>query len=414
MKPFFKVQTVEQVHAIAESVPRLPAEEIGLSQALGRSLAHDFSAPHDLPGFDRATMDGFAVRGRDTFGAGESEPGYLTLAGEALMGQAPGFSLGQGQCARIATGGMLPQGADAVVMVEHTRSLADGMVEITRPAAPGTNVLGAADDAAQGQILLPAGQCLRPQDLGLLAGLGVSRLKVIRRPRVGVISTGDEVVPVESNPGPGQVRDVNTHTLAALVTQAGGEPHCLGLVLDREDLLAAKVAESMAANDLTLLSGGSSVGVRDFTAQVFLSFPEAHLLVHGVAMSPGKPFIWTRSQGRHLIGLPGQVASCLVAFHILVGPILERLLGREALPFTRFARLNAKLTRNLASAQGREDYARVRVSPNGEGAWLAEPVLGKSGLIRTLTQGHGLVRVPLEKEGLEQGSPVEVLLFPVN
>jgi molybdopterin molybdotransferase len=414
MKPFFNVQTVEQVHAFAGDVDRLPAEEIGLAQALGRSLANEFTAPHDLPGFTRATMDGYAVRGRDTFGASETEPGYLTLIGEVMMGQTPSFKVGPGQCARIGTGGMLPQGADAVIMVEHTRSLNDGSVEIAKSVAPGTHILGAADDAEAGQVLLPSGQCLRPQDLGLLAGLGLSRISVIRQPKVGIISTGDEVVPVESQPGPGQVRDVNTHTLAALITQAGGLPQAMGLVKDDEDALKDMVAKSLDANDLTLLSGGSSVGMRDFTAQVFMSFPEARMLAHGVAVSPGKPFIWVQAGRAHLIGLPGQVASCMVAFNILVDPILEHMLGRAALPFTRFARLTAKLMRNLPSAQGREDYIRVRVGMNGDGVWQAEPVFGKSGLIRTLTQGHGLVRVPLEKEGLDQGSQIEVLLFPLS
>ncbi|MFH2125646.1 MAG: gephyrin-like molybdotransferase Glp [Pseudomonadota bacterium] len=412
MKPFFNVQTVEQVRAYAQAVQRLASQEVDLGRALGRSLAALLKAPHDLPGFDRATMDGYAVRGRDTFGASETEPGYLTLTGEVMMGHTPPFQVGPGQCARIGTGGMLPDGADAVVMVEHTRSLDDGSVEIAKSVAPGTHVLGAADDAAAGQALLNEGHCLRPQDLGLLAGLGMGRVAVVRRPRVGIISTGDEVVPVESQPGPGQVRDMNTHTLSAQILQAGGEPRAMGLVKDDEAALTEMVARSLKENDLTLLSGGSSVGMRDFTAQVFMSFPEARMLVHGVAVSPGKPFIWVQAGEAHLIGLPGQVASCMVAFNILVEPILERMLGRQALAFTRFTRLSARLMRNLPSAQGREDYIRVRVGANGDGAWQAEPVFGKSGLIRTLTQGHGLVRIPLEKEGLDQGSQVEVLLFP--
>jgi len=412
MKPFFNVQTVEQVRAYAQAVQRLASEEVDLGRALGRSLAALLKAPHDLPGFDRATMDGYAVRGRDTFGASETEPGYLRLIGEVLMGQTPPFQVGPGQCARIGTGGMLPDGADAVVMVEHTRNLDDGSVEIAKSVAPGTHVLGAADDAAAGQVLLPEGHCLRPQDLGLLAGLGLSRVAVVRRPRVGIISTGDEVVPVESQPGPGQVRDMNTHTLSAQILQAGGAPRAMGLVKDDEAALSEMVARSLKENDLTLLSGGSSVGMRDFTAQVFMSFPGAEMLVHGVAVAPGKPFIWVQSGEAHLIGLPGQVASCMVAFNILVEPIMESMLGRQALAFTRFARLQARLMRNLPSAQGREDYIRVRVGSNGDGVWQAEPVFGKSGLIRTLTQGHGLVRIPLEKEGLDQDSQVEVLLFP--
>ncbi|MCB2192522.1 MAG: molybdopterin molybdotransferase MoeA [Deltaproteobacteria bacterium] len=411
MKAFFKVQDVAAVHALAQKLATLPPEEVPLDQALGRALALPLTAPSDLPGFARATMDGYALRAMDTFGAGETSPGYLEIIGDVRMGQTPEFSVGPGQCARIGTGGMLPVGADAVVMVEHTRLLDDTSLEVATSVAPGGNTLGPTDDASQGQELLPRGQCLRPQDLGLLAALGQQRVLVTRRPRVGIISTGDEVVPVEASPAPGQVRDVNTHTLAAQVVRAGGEPVPLGLVPDNAQALKAVTARSLDSCDLTLLSGGSSVGVRDFTSEVFLSFPGAELLVHGVAVSPGKPFLWARTPSGHLLGLPGQVASCLVSFYLLVEPILERLQGRPALPFTRFARLPAVLTRNIPSAPGREEYLRVSLSQEN-GGWLAQPLFGKSGLLTTMIQGQGLVRVPKDCEGLDAAEAVEVLLFP--
>ncbi|MFH1033556.1 MAG: gephyrin-like molybdotransferase Glp [Pseudomonadota bacterium] len=411
MKPFFQVQTVAQVHAHIQQVAPLPGQEVDLLEAGGRTLARDLVAPHDLPGFERSCMDGYAVQAADTFGVSEALPGYLTLAGEVMMGQVPGFTLAPGQCARIMTGGMLPAGADAVVMVEHTRGLDPQTVEVSRAVAPGSHLLGPQDDARAGQVLLPAGQVLRPQDLGLLAALGCARVPVARRPLVGIISTGDEVVPVQATPGPGQVRDVNTHTLARAVSEAGGQPRILGLVGDDETLLAQAVAQSLAHNDLTLLSGGSSMGSRDLTAQIFLAQAGAEMLVHGVAVAPGKPFIWVRAARGHLLGLPGQVASCLVAFHLFAEPMIERLLGRPGRAFSRFGRQGAVLARNLASAPGREEYVRVRlVSQNGHVA--AEPIFGKSGLIRTLVEGDGLLRVPLNREGLEAGESVEVLTFP--
>lgn len=411
MKAFFQVQDVAMVHALAGQLAPLPPEEVPLDLALSRALAIPLNAPSDLPGFTRATMDGYAVRAMDTFGAGEVSPGYLEIVGEVRMGQAPAFSVGPGQCARIGTGGMLPAGADAVVMVEHTRLLDDTSLEVAASVAPGGNTLGSTDDAAQGQELLPQGQCLRPQDLGLLAALGRDMVSVTRRPRVGIVSTGDEVVPVSASPAPGQVRDVNTHTLAAQVLRAGGEPFPLGLVPDNAQALRKATARSLESCDLTLLSGGSSVGARDFTSEVFLSFPGAELLVHGVAVSPGKPFLWVRTPSGHLLGLPGQVASCLVAFYLLVEPILERLQGRPALPFARFARLPAVLTRNIPSAPGREEYLRVALSQDN-GQWLAQPLFGKSGLLTTMIQGQGLVRVPKDCEGLDAAEAVEVLLFP--
>jgi molybdopterin molybdotransferase len=411
MKPFFNVCDVSQVHALAGELAPLPLESVELSQALGRTLAAPLTAPADLPGFIRSTMDGFAVRSADTFGAGETSPGYLEIVGEVLMGREPDFSLAPGQAARIGTGGMLPAGADAVVMVEHTRLLDQTSLEVAASVAPGAHTLGPTDDAARGQELLPAGHCLRPQDLGLLAALGQQEIAVVRRPRVGIVSTGDEVVPVSASPAPGQVRDVNTFTLAAQVTASGGEPMALGLVPDDAGAIKEATARSLESCDLTLLSGGSSVGVRDLTSEVFLSFPGAELLVHGVAVSPGKPFLWVRAEAGQLIGLPGQVASCLVAFYLLVEPILERLHGRPARPFTRFARVPAVLSRNLPSTPGREEYVRVAATQQ-DGQWRAEPLFGKSGLLTTLIQGQGLVRVPKDSEGLDAGDPVEIMLFP--
>ena len=411
MKPFFQVQTLDQVWQRISHIPRLPAESVPLEKSAGRTLAEDFTAPHDLPGFVRSTMDGYAVRARDTFGASETQPGHLTLQVEVVMGRAPEFNLSAGRCARISTGGMLPEGADAVIMVEHTREADAETVEISRSLAPGTNVIGRSDDAEAGHMLLPAGRVLRPQDVGLLAAMGESHPVVVLRPRAGILSTGDEVVPVEDTPGPGQVRNVNSHVLAAQVEAAGAEAIPLGLVPDDPDRLRAAVDQSLAEADLTLLSGGSSVGTRDLTAEIFQSVPGAELLVHGVSVAPGKPFIWVRSGDHNLLGMPGHVTSCLVCFYLFVEPLMERLLGRPGSAFTRFARLDATLTRNVPAAQGRELFQRVRVHRANSG-WLAEPVVGRSGLLRSLVQGHGLVRVPLGSEGLEEGAPIEVMLFP--
>jgi len=411
MKPFFNVQTVAQVRGYAEAIGPLPAETVALAEAQGRTLAGELTAPADLPGFHRATMDGYAVRGKDTFGTSEGTPGYLRQVGEVRMGEVPTMTVGPGDCAAIGTGGMVPDGADAIVMVEHTRVARADTVEVCRPVAPGAHVLGATDDAAEGDSLLPAGQRLRAQDLGLLAALGMGEVAVVRRPRVGILSTGDEVIPIHQTPLPGQVRDVNSHTLAAQVLAAGGTPLPLGLAPDDADSLRAAVAAGLEPCDLLLLSGGSSMGTRDLTIEIFESFPGADLLVHGVSVAPGKPFIWVQTTGKQLLGLPGQVTSCMISFHLFAEPILERLLGRPARAFVRFARQAATLTRNLPSVPGREEYVRVRLVREAD-EWRAEPLFGKSGLIRTLTQGHGLVRVEVNSEGLDEGSPVTVLLYP--
>ncbi len=411
MKPFFQVQRLHEVHARAAALARGPAERVHLTAASGRTLAGDLCAKTDLPGFTRSTMDGYAVRGRDTFGASEAAPAFMEMVGEVAMGEVPALHLEPGHCARIGTGGMLPKGADAVVMVEHTRALTDGTVEVTRPSAPGQHLLSADDDACAGQLMLPAGQLLRPQDIGLLASLGMAQVEVITRPKVTILSTGDEVVPIEDEVRPGQVRDVNSHTLAAQIRAAGGEPIACGLVSDDALALREAVASALPRCDLLLLSGGSSMGVRDLTAEVFLSFPGAEMWVHGVAVAPGKPFIWVSAEPGHLLGLPGQVTSCMVAFHLFVEPMLERWFGRTAQAFSRFPRQTATLTRNLPSVPGRQEYVRVRLGAQGEG-WRAEPIFGKSGLIRTLVQGDGLVCVPADSEGMDAEAEVTVLRFP--
>jgi len=416
VKPFFNLQTLESVHDLCSCIEVLGAERVALDSLLERTLARDLCAPSDLPGFARATMDGYAVHSADTFGSAETSPAYLTLVAEVPMGRVPeGLSVRRGECAQIATGGMLPDGADAVVMVEHTRAMTadSATIEVTKPVAPGANVLGPKDDAEKGHVLLPAGHCLRPQDLGLLAALGQIDAEVVRRPRVGIISSGDEIVTVDQCPAPGQVRDVNAHTLAALVRGAGGVPEAAGLVPDDRLLLSAAVEQALSGCDLILLSGGSSVGSRDLTEEVLTSFAGAELLVHGVSVAPGKPFIWVRVNDRHLLGLPGQVTSCVIAFHLFVEPMIERMLGREARSFVRFGRREVTLTRSVPTVSGRETYVRVRISHDPESdVWLAEPLFGKSGLLRTLVQSQGLVRIPLGHEGFDAGAHVQALTFP--
>ncbi len=325
------------------------------------------------------------------------------------MGDVPAFALAPGQAARIWTGGMLPQGADAVVMLEYSRQAGDNLIELTRPAAPLENVVASAEDAAKGEELLAAGKTLRPQELGLLAALGETLVSVRRRPRVAVISSGDEVIPATEKPKPGQVRDINSHSLAALARLAGGEAKFFGLAADNEERLCALIAEALDWADVVLLSGGSSAGQRDFTLKAFASFPQMEILAHGVAISPGKPLIVARRGPQSLWGLPGHAASALVSSEVFIRPLLQQLLGRREGEVWREA-VKAVLTRPVASAQGRRDYIRVRLSePSRPGEPLrATPVLGKSGLITTLVMADGLIVCPEDLEGLEAGQVVGV------
>jgi molybdopterin molybdotransferase len=408
MKPFFQVKTPEEILEMLEMFPPLGQEPLALEKALHRVLAEEVSSPEDLPHFARATMDGYAVRARDTFGASESIPALLTVTGEIAMGREATNPIQPGQCVRIATGGMLPPGADAVVMVEQTQALDSRTIEIFKSVSPLDHVIQIGDDLRRGRPVLQAGRRLRPQDLGLLAGLGVRQVAVYYQPRVAVISTGDEIVPIDQQPPPGQVRDINAFTLPALVREAGGVPEFLGLSGDHFEDLREKCRTGLEHFDAVLISGGSSVGSRDFSLEVIGSFPGAEILAHGISISPGKPTILARVGPKALWGLPGHTASAMVVFSIFVKPCLNHLEGELLSPVK--PSLKARLTRNLASAQGRDDYVRVALRHGPEG-WEAEPILGKSGLISTLVRSDGLIRIDRFTEGKEKGEWVEVMLF---
>ena len=411
MSGFLTLKSVDDILTLVASSEVMGAEPISLSAGLGRVLAEAFPAPEDLPGFDRSTMDGFAVRAKDVFGASEGQPAALELVGECPMGQTPSIRVGPGQTARIWTGGMMPGGADAVVMLEYSRSAGDKLIELTKPVAPQENVITSTEDAEKGEELLPAGRTLRPQELGLLAALGLTEIKVRQKPKVGIISSGDEVVPATATPRPGQVRDINSHTLAALALAAGGEARCFGLAGDSQDQLRNMVLKALDWADVVLLSGGSSAGQRDFTVKVFASIPGIEILAHGVAISPGKPLILARRGAQSLWGLPGHAASALVCAEVFIRPLLKKLLGRSDREVWREG-LKAVLSRPVASAQGRRDYIRVRLDPPAEpgGPLVATPVLGKSGLITTLVMADALVVCPEDLEGLDAGQLVDVHL----
>ncbi len=383
--------------------PSMHTQTVPTPDALDRILAETVTAPSDLPTFTRSTMDGFAVRAADTYGATEGLPAYLDISGEVLMGQAPPASLVPGRVMRIATGGMLPIGADAVVMVEQTQEVGDHTVEVLRPVAPGENLVQVGEDVRAGDPILERGHRLRPQDLGGLLALGVTEVCVANTLGVGIVSGGDELVEPRHQPGPGQIRDINSYTLAALVRRAGHEPFLAGIVRDDYPTLQTAAETVLAHNDVLILSAGSSVSSRDMTADVLNSLGQPGVLVHGVSLKPGKPTILGVCADKPVFGLPGNPVSCMVTFDLFVAPTLAYLSGADAPPRRT---VTARLARNIASATGREDYIQVRLE-HGE----AIPVFGKSNLIYTLIRADGMLKVPLDVGGLTAGSEVEVVLF---
>jgi molybdopterin molybdotransferase len=380
-------------------------------RARSRVLAEDLFSQVDLPHFHRAAMDGYAVKAKDTFGASQSLPAYLKLAGVVEMGKEATQALNKGEAIRISTGGMMPPDADAVVMVEYTDETDGGLVEIHRAVSPGQNVIQIGDDIKKGEPVFSQGRRLRGHDLGALTGVGISSIAVYRRPRVALISTGDEIVDAEIDPQPGQVRNINQHSLAGLIEEAGGELKDWGVIRDDRAQLTEAIGAALDWADAVLLSGGSSMGAKDIALETILSFPDSQFIFHGISIAPGKPTIFAKACGKPILGLPGYPVSALVIFDLFGAPMLRRLGGESLDALQRFSRtVRAKLTTNISSQLGREDYVRVVMQGDGTG-FVATPLPSKSGAIFTLVKADGMVRIGMNQDGLEQGEEVDVILF---
>jgi molybdopterin molybdotransferase len=399
---FLNVIPVAEAIRVAAGIAHAPVTgSVPVEQSAGRVLAAPIQADVDIPGFDRSVVDGFAVRSSDTTGASDAGPSLLTCVGRVAMGAGgTKISVQEGECAYVPTGGVLPEGADAVVMVEFAEETGDTIL-VRKAVAHGENVLMRDEDFKKGETVFFPGRHLTPQDAGVLAACGYAMVPVAEKPVVGIISTGNELVPVSGTLTPGQVRDSNAPMLAAWLSEYGCIPQLYGIVKDERRAFEKVIAEALPECDLILLSGGSSKDDRDLTAGVIAD--QGEVLVHGIAIAPGKPTIIGRISGRPIIGLPGHPASAFVVLIAIVRPLLDRMLGLEK---GRLRTVQAVLTENIPSQRGREEYIRARVE-NGR----ATPLFGKSGLMNTLVKSDGLICIPAGCEGLEQGSNVEVILW---
>jgi len=410
LKPFLRVLTLEEARSLLKKFGHLDTEQVSILDALHRVLSEPVKALEDVPAFDRSTMDGFAVRSVDTFGATETSPAMFHVTGEVPMGEVHNLKLKKGEAVRIWTGGALPTNADAVVMVEHTEELDQNTIEILKAVAPFDNVVRKGEDFKARETLLAVGHRLRPQDLGLLAAMGRQAVPVYRKPSVAVISSGDEVVPIEDEPPVGCVRDINRYTLSAMIKEAHADPVWIGIAPDKLDALSALIDKALFGADVVMISGGSSMGSRDHVLEAIHARNDSEILLHGVSVSPGKPLILARVGSRPVIGLPGHPVSAMVCFEQFVVPILRRLEGEDVLnPYLRKT-LNAFLSRNVASREGRTDFVRVRLQDKG-GQIVAVPVPGKSGMISAMVRAHGFIRIEADCEGLYKGDQVAVHLF---
>ncbi|MDD5747452.1 MAG: molybdopterin molybdotransferase MoeA [Actinomycetota bacterium] len=383
-------------------------EKVSLSESLKRVLARDLIAQRDLPGFERSAMDGFAVCSSDVVGAGESQPVPLELFGEVPMGSMPTRSVESGKAMRVFTGGMIPDGADAVVMVEDTE-LSRGMLDVKRGVAPGENIVRADGDVSCGELLISRGTALNPSHIGAMAGLGVTEVEVYSKPRVGVIATGDEIVPPEEEPGVGQIRDINTPALCAQVEFYGCESEHFGIVEDKLEKILTVAEIALSSCDVLLISGGSSMGMKDETSTVISRLGKPGILVHGLKLKPGKPTIAAICDGKPAFGLPGNPSSALIVLRELVKPVLLRLRGENQSFLLPPRTVEAVITKSISSITGRMEFVPVYLREDG--GLYAEPVTGKSNLIGTLSKAVGLVRIKEESEGIEKGQKVIVELI---
>ncbi|MCL2393769.1 MAG: molybdopterin-binding protein [Acidimicrobiaceae bacterium] len=402
-REFFTAKTVAEARAGFRPARRTEPEVVVLSDALHRVPTVAIHTAGDLPGFGRSTVDGFAVVASDTYGSSEGLPSYLDLLGAVQMGRAPEVAVRPGGCVAMPTGGVLPDGADAVVMVEYTATTMPGTIEVTRPVAPGAGLVRADEDVPAGGVLVAGGRPLRSPELGLLAAAGVTSVEVRARPRVAIISTGDEVVPPATEKlAPGQVRDATASALAGLVSEAGGIPVPAGIVSDDEGALEAVLAGVLPGVDLVVVSAGSSVGTRDETAGAVAALGE--IWCHGLAIHPGKPTLLAECGGVPVIGLPGNPLSALVVFRLIGVPLVWSLAGCQEPPPE--PSVVARLARDVASVTGRLDVVQVALRGG-----TAEPLFGPSALLSVLTRADGYVVVPEPATGLDGGSPVQVTLY---
>jgi molybdopterin molybdotransferase len=383
----------------------LPYEIVPLEKAYDRVTYEDIFAPEDLPGFNRSTVDGFALRSSDTFGAKESSPAYLNIKGDIPMGAIPDFSISQGECASIATGGMLPEGADAVVMIENVNIISQDLIEVLRALSPWENVIFKDEDIKKNEVVIKAGCRLKPQHVGALAGLGIAEVKVLKKPLVSIIITGDEIIPHTEKVLPGQVRDVNSFTLSGLIEKVGAIPVKMGIVRDEYYEIKSYTDKAYEISDVILITGGTSAGVKDLTAKVIDELGKPGVLFHGVSIKPGKPLIGGVCGGKPVFGLPGHPVAVYICFELFVKPVIEYMLGVEEKKIKKL--LKAKIARNLHSQAGRDDFIRVYLKEKDNELW-AVPLLSKSGLIMTLVLADGIVHIPYELLGFQEGDEVLV------
>lgn len=408
----FNVMTVKDTsNLIDENFDyKLESEWVTLTEATGRILKNDIVAKENVPDFKRSTVDGYAVYSRDVFGASESFASMLDLKGEVLMGQSTDGEITiPGQCYYVPTGGMLPKGADSVIMIEYTDKLDDTTILASKASSPGENVVEIGEDICKGEVVLKKATKLRAYEIGVLSSLGFYEVEVFKKPRIGIISTGDEVVHPAESIKPGQIRDINTYLLFSLVEDKGCIPVSYGLIKDEYDLLKSAAEKALDECDIVLVSGGSSVGKKDNTVKVIEDLEDGKLLVHGISVKPGKPTLIGKSKGKIIFGLPGHPLACAVIFQVMVKYYIDKITEYKDVTYP----IDCRFKINYHKAKGREEYLPVTIEENEENGdeLTAVPVFGKSGLITSFSKAYGYIRIHRNEEGIKEGQRVKVYKF---
>lgn len=406
---FFNVATVDEARSIIMKNfdnYKFDIELIDLLDSTDRVLASDIYSSIDVPEFNRSTVDGYGIIVEDSHGATEAIPSILNMLGEVRMGEDTKFEINSGDAIYIPTGGMLPKGATGVIMIENTELMDKETLLLYKPISKGENIVFKGDDTKKGDIALKKGRHITPEVVGVLASLGISRVEVYKKPSFYIISTGDEVIDLDEELTMGKVRDINTYALYSLIQKLGCEVMARTIVSDNYELLRQEVERGSAVADIVLLSGGSSVGTRDFTDKVISSFKGKGVLIHGVAIKPGKPTIIGEGNGKLIIGLPGHPVSSIVVFKAIVENYINEKLGNDIIP----SQVRAIMDYNFPSSPGKETYHMVTLRTEGD-RYYASPTFGKSGMITLLSKSQGYIVIKGYEEGINKGEERTVYLL---
>lgn len=406
---FFNVVSINEARKIIEENFKefdFKLEYVDIENASNRYLAENIYSSINVPQFNRSTVDGYSIKVEDSHGANSAIPSILNILGEVKMGEAIDYNVENGQAYYVPTGGMVPDGANGMIMIENTEKMDSSTLLLYKPISQGDNIISKGDDIREGELALEKGRLINSEVIGVLAALGIGKVPVFVKPKFHIISTGDEIISIEEELTLGKIRDINSYTLTTLIQNMGGQVVGKAIVKDNYDLLQSELRKAIDISDVVLISGGSSVGTKDYTHKVIDSFNGKGVLFHGLGIKPGKPTILGEANGKMVFGLPGHVVSSIVVFKAIIEYYIKNKFGsKEITP-----RVHAIIDQNFPSNPGLETYQMVKLLEK-EGKFYATPTFGKSGMISLLSNSQGYIIIGSHEEGINKGEEREVFLL---